>query len=304
MARTDLSIPELNSKFVDYREQIWGDSFSWIDERRADLIKYLVIHHSVTPHEKSPDDIALIHKNKGWGGIGYHFVITKDGKVWYVGDVSTERANTGGYNDVVIGICMVGDFTKHLPSDEQIVSCHQLCKYFLDQPQWPLLNDWKENIVGHKELVKTACPGTSWDKSQESDMWDRIKTGAPYTPPVEENVEEAGNEEAIDAYQELFEDINAKLKLPIGNRDIAIVRKKCVELTTTAQNYEVLKKNYDLLIKDSAKCLGVQEISEEAVRKALVALQDGERPKVEDFVKKLSFFQLLKLYFIKEVKIS
>ena len=297
MARTDLTIPELGDKFVDYREQIWGDSFSWISERRSDQVKYVVIHHSVTSHEASPDDIASIHKNNGWFGVGYHFIITKDGKVWYVGDISLERANTGGYNDVVIGICLVGDFTKYLPSDEQIISTHKLCKFFIDAPQWPNVKDWKENVVGHKDLAPTACPGTSWDKSQDGDMWWRIKTGTPYTTPVEENVEEAGNEEAIDTYQELLEDINTKLKLPPGNKDIAVVRKRCVELVTTATNYEILKNEHQVFVRDVAKGLGVQEETEEAVRKALVALQEGEKPKVEDYVKKLSFFQLLKLYF-------
>jgi len=271
MARTDLTINDLDDKFIDYREQIWGDSFGWMWERRADQIKYLVIHHSVTAHEASPDDIAKLHKNRGWGGIGYHFVVTKDGKAWYVGDVSTARANVADMNEKVIGICLVGDFTKHLPSDEQIVSAHKLCKFFIEQPQWPLLNDWKENVVGHKELSKTACPGTSWDKSQESDMWWRIKSGTPYTPPVEENVEEAGNEEAIDTYQELFEDINAKLKLPAGNKDVAVIRKRCVELVTTAQNYKALKEKHEKFVKDVAEGLGIAEASEEAVRTALKA---------------------------------
>ena len=187
MARTDLTINSLGDKFVDYREQIWGDSFNWAWTRGTNEVKFLVIHHSVTAHEATPDEIALIHKNKGWGGVGYHFIITKDGKVWYVGDVSTARANVADMNEKVIGICMVGDFTKYLPSDEQIISAHKLCQWFLDQPQWPNLNDWKEDVVGHKDLGATQCPGTSWDKSQDGDMWWRIKTGTTYSGGGEPN---------------------------------------------------------------------------------------------------------------------
>jgi len=190
MANTPLTINELGNKFVDYRDPIWGDSYNWSWNRKSTEIKYLVIHHSVTAHEATPDDIALLHKARGWGGIGYHFVITKDGMVYYVGDVGTARANVADMNEQVIGICLIGDFTKHLPSDEQIISCHKLCKFFLfSAPSIPNVKGW-DDVVGHKELQATQCPGTSWDKSQSGDMWWRIKTGTPYTPPEESQPDE------------------------------------------------------------------------------------------------------------------
>ncbi len=98
MSNTHLAIPALGDKFVDYRQPIWGDSFTWSWERKLSEIKYLVIHHSVTSHDATPDDIALLHKARGWAGIGYHFVITKDGRVWYVGDLETARANVKNKN--------------------------------------------------------------------------------------------------------------------------------------------------------------------------------------------------------------
>lgn len=184
MSDTPLYIPKLieRKKFTDYRQPIWGDSFNWHWERTTKEIRYLVIHHSVTKHEATPDDIALLHKARGWGGIGYHFVITKDGHVYYVGDVGTARANVGGLNEKVIGILLVGDFTRHLPSDEQILSAHDLCKFFLDQtPVWPNLTTWEEVMVGHKELNATACPGADW-KETASSLFNRIRGRIPYTP--------------------------------------------------------------------------------------------------------------------------
>lgn len=166
------------NRWHDYRQGIWGDSFNWSWARMTTEIKYLVIHHTVTAHEATPDDIALLHKARGWGGIGYHFVITKDGVVYYVGDVGTARANVLNMNEKVIGITMVGDFTKHLPSDAQIESAHDICKFFIDnQAVWPNLKNW-DVVVGHKDLQATACPGTSWP----NDMRDRIVNRIPYTP--------------------------------------------------------------------------------------------------------------------------
>ena len=77
MANTHIEVPSLGNKFVDYRQPIWGDSFNWSWNRPLEQVKFLVIHHSAGSHDATPDDVALLHKARGWSGIGYHFVITK-----------------------------------------------------------------------------------------------------------------------------------------------------------------------------------------------------------------------------------
>jgi len=179
MANTPVEVPSLGNKFVDYRQPIWGDSFNWSWNRPLEQVESLVIHHSVTAHDATPDDIALLHKARGWGGIGYHFVITQDGTVYYVGDIGTARANVLNKNELVIGICLVGDFTKHLPSDEQITSAHLLCQRLIELV--PNVKNW-EQLKGHKDFQATACPGSSWDVGGDS-IYERIKNNIPYTPP-------------------------------------------------------------------------------------------------------------------------
>lgn len=195
MANTPIYIPELEKRklFVDYRNKIWGDSFQWAFERTTLQVEFLVFHHSVTKHEATADDIAILHKARGWKGIGYHFVITKDGKVWYVGDLSTGRANVANRNEKVIGVCLIGDFTKHLPSDEQIMSAHYLTQWFMNQAAWPKLLNNENAVVGHKSFQATACPGESWP----NDMRDRILRGIPYTPKPSETSTPAVNDTEI-----------------------------------------------------------------------------------------------------------
>jgi len=187
MADTPLYVPTLEerSKFTDYRKGIWGDSFNWYGSRSWDQVKYAVIHHSVTnPTNDSKSDvdyIAYLHKQRGWGGVGYHFIITADGMVWYVGDISTMRANVADKNHEVIGICLVGDFTKGNPTDDQILSAHDLCEFLLfNTPSIPNLKDWGQ-LTGHKELQATQCPGTYW-KGVDDSIFERIKNRIPYTP--------------------------------------------------------------------------------------------------------------------------
>ncbi len=173
--------------FVDYRIPIWGDSYNWSWNRKLNEVKYLVIHHTVTPHGATPDDIALLHKVRGWGGVGYHFIITKDGTVYYVGDIGTARANVKDMNEQVIGIALIGDFTKHLPSDKQIISAHKLCQFLIENyPALENITGWDKMLVGHKDLLATACPGSSWGASASDHMKWRIMTGTPYTPQEEE----------------------------------------------------------------------------------------------------------------------
>ena len=272
MADTTLFIPDLKDRFVDYRKDIWGDSFTWSWERKPTEVKHLVIHHSASDHDATPDDIALFHYLRGWSGIGYHYIVTEDGKVWYVGDVSTARANVANMNEKVIGICMVGNFTKHLPSDEQIKSTHLLCKFFIEQPQWPSLNDWS-SVVGHKELDNTACPGDSWDKEQEGDMFWRIKTGTVYNPEdQEEDVEQATNDIEITTYERLICDLNEILKLPLGNDSFVKVLSRATELAIIENNYKILKEKHDSLLDDLGKMLNVSEINETTVKEAVKGL--------------------------------
>lgn len=183
MANTPLTIPTLlqEKKWNDYRDEIYGDSYNWAWNRKTTEVKYVVIHHSVTTHDATPDDVALLHKARGWLGIGYHFVITKDGVVYYVGDVGTARANVLDLNEQVIGICLIGDFTKFLPSAYQVHSAHLLTKWFLEQKQvWPNL----KLLVGHKDLTPTACPGSNWPNDLKSRIENDFWTGYPAPTPV------------------------------------------------------------------------------------------------------------------------
>lgn len=171
--------------WVDYRDPIWGDSYNWSWNRATHEVEWVVYHHTVTGKDATPDDIALLHKARGWGGIGYHFVITWDGTVYYVGDVGTARANVLNKNEKVIGISMIGDFTQHNPSDAQIISAHHLGQFFLDAQAWPQLKTWDNSIRGHKELQATACPGTYWRDipGVPDTIFERIKNNIPYSPP-------------------------------------------------------------------------------------------------------------------------
>ncbi len=158
MAKIDLSIPTLGNKFFDLRGSLPGDCYNWNWVRPLSQVQYLVIHHSAS-YDQTPKEIADFHiNNNGWGGIGYHFLIDKKGQVFYVGDLSTARANVADMNEKVIGLCLIGNFTSgRVPTPKQLSSAQKLCKFLITN--YPDLY-----VKGHKELPnqKTICPGDNW----------------------------------------------------------------------------------------------------------------------------------------------
>ena len=117
----------------------------------------IVIHHVGVPSgEVSSGTIHLAHIGNGWLGIGYHYVIHKDGTIERGRPLLAEGAHAYGHNSHTVGINLTGNFDWEVPTDEQIESLTDLltslCRIFH-------LPANRYSIVGHEDLNATACPG-------------------------------------------------------------------------------------------------------------------------------------------------
>ena len=118
----------------------------------------IVIHHTGNPWDDdlSAAEIDASHKAQGWTCIGYHYVIRKDGTVeegrphWTIGAHAYRR------NSNTIGIHVCGNFEIGEPTDAQIESLAMLLANLCTD--YGLSID-RDTIVGHRELMATACPG-------------------------------------------------------------------------------------------------------------------------------------------------
>lgn len=120
--------------------------------RQPTQIQRIVWHHSAT----DTGDAATFHQyhlSKGWSGIGYHYVILKDGSVEAGRPLTAVGAHAYGYNKDSIGICLVGNFDEIVPSFNQLRAAASLSHYLEDQLgrtlKWSL----------HRDLCDTSCPG-------------------------------------------------------------------------------------------------------------------------------------------------
>lgn len=138
-------IVETNLKFV-----------RGLEERdETDLI---VIHHTGdTDIDASAAQIHGWHLANGWAGIGYHFVIRKDGTIERGRPQEMIGAHAEGSNYNSIGIHLCGAFNSAKPTNAQIEACALLIANLCDEYDLPIDRD---HIVGHREVDdETSCPG-------------------------------------------------------------------------------------------------------------------------------------------------
>lgn len=113
----------------------------------------IVVHHSVSDPMTSAETIHQWHLDKGWSGIGYHYVIRGDGSIQTGRGIDYQGAHTYNYNDDGIGICLSGNFMYSPPTELQLQSLVELVRYIKGVYKKELL------LQRHKDLNPTACPG-------------------------------------------------------------------------------------------------------------------------------------------------
>ena len=154
-------------KEVDFMKIIeTGLQFSGLRLRsKTDLI---VIHHSASA-DVSAAEIHRWHRAKGWAGIGYHFVIRRDGSVERGRPQETIGAHAGeGVNSHSIGICLCGNFMETLPSDAQMVSLVELVVWL--RKAYSASSGREAEVKLHREVAATACPGDSFPAQKFAEL--------------------------------------------------------------------------------------------------------------------------------------
>ncbi len=135
-----------------------------LDKRK--VTKRIVLHHSASGLSTTYLDIQQWHLNKGWSGIGYHYVIYPNGTIYrgraenVKGAHAYQDANHEANSDG-IGICFIGNFETGEPTEAQLISVVELVRDIRTRY-------FGIPVVGHKDVMATACPG-------EKFPWDELK---------------------------------------------------------------------------------------------------------------------------------
>jgi len=143
-------------------------------------IKYIVVHHSVTPRDldinKSISSFNNNHSTRfpdmseslGYK-IAYHYIISGSGEVRQTRHENAigYHASDWGVNESSIGICLTGNFDNETPSEKQMESLKKL------------IVEIKRNhdavVIGHRDVkgVTKSCPGKNFTDKMIDDL-DKI----------------------------------------------------------------------------------------------------------------------------------
>lgn len=91
------------------------------------------------------------HRQRGWSGIGYHYVIDKMGNIVTGRDIEKTPAAQARHNRGTIAICLHGLHIDRF-KPKQLSALYELCSKINDE--------YNRNITfhGHREVSPKTCP--------------------------------------------------------------------------------------------------------------------------------------------------
>jgi len=134
---------------------------------------HITVHHDgmdvflATNQSGSAERIETIrngHRGKGWGDIGYHFIVDRSGRVWEGRDIRWQGAHVKNCNEGNIGVMCLGNFELQSPSEKQLDALENLLKCLKDQYRIS-----HACIRTHREWpgAKTICPGRNLQREMD-----------------------------------------------------------------------------------------------------------------------------------------
>ena len=182
----------------------------------------VVWHCSATPPSRNigSADIDIMHKARGWDGIGYGLVIRRDGRVEVGEDLKKVGAHAKGWNNKSIGVVLVGGVDEDGKAENNFT-----------EAQWAAAKHVFEFVtllyptavhVGHRDLSPDTdgdgriqrhefmkdCPCFSVQQWIENDLKPVEDLYAPWEldSQVEIPEEEITFEEVLEESEEYFEE--------------------------------------------------------------------------------------------------
>ena len=146
------SVTSYGSQIHDLRGELTQHEYRTYGTRPEEDIKGAIFHHSATKGQ-SISSISDFHVvSRGWPGIGYHFAIGYDGKVYLLNDPTVVSYHTSGYNYNNVAVVLIGNFHERPLTIEMEVSIVGVIEYLKDRYGI-------EYVWMHREVGQTACPG-------------------------------------------------------------------------------------------------------------------------------------------------
>ncbi len=119
---------------------------------------FIVLHHTggVPGEDPAVTDLDAAHRGLGWAGVGYHYLIRKNGAVEAGRPSLAMGAHAEGANARSLGVALCGNFCGEDPTPVQLESAAMLLAVLAAAFGLPPDSG---HVLGHRDLDATACPG-------------------------------------------------------------------------------------------------------------------------------------------------
>ncbi len=159
----------------------WGARASRCSSPLGNVYR-MAIHHTESPtvDKLSPAarmrQIQSYHMDvKGWCDIGYHYLVSRDGRIWEGRPVAQLGSHSGGANTGNVGVALMGSHDTTPITETQIDSVASIIRAV--GSAYGITID-RSVVKGHRQYKDTSCPG---DKlmAQLDGIVERARNGAP-----------------------------------------------------------------------------------------------------------------------------
>lgn len=240
----------------------------------------MIIHHAAAK-KASASDIHRWHKQRGWSGAGYHFLVRKDGKVYRLRPEKYIGAHASGANSDSLGICFEGDFETEKMGDKQKKSGKELVAYL--KKKYGI-----SKVQRHKDVGSTSCPGKNFPFSEIAGASGNVtvSTGSAANSAGKLEVDGKWGAKTTKALQKAFGTVQDG---KVSNQRQEYRQDGCY----TGWEWERNPRGYSDLIKAIQKKVGVKvdgwlgPKTIRAMQKHWGTVQDGKISAVSDLVKAL-----------------
>lgn len=134
---------------------------------RMTTITWITVHHDGMDPFYATDEgsskarlesIRRAHRAKGWGDIGYHYIVDRNGRVWEGRPLKWQGAHVKDCNPGNIGVMCMGNFDKQAPSQAQTAALNRHVTWLMTNYRITI-----SRVRTHQEWpsAATACPGVS-----------------------------------------------------------------------------------------------------------------------------------------------
>lgn len=120
--------------------------------------KRAILHHAEAS-KCTAEDIHRWHKQNGWSGAGYHFLVRKDGSIYRLRPEWAVGAHAKGSNSDSIGICFEGSYMTETMPQAQINAGRELLSWLKGKYGF-------DKVQAHRDVCQTNCPGTNFPFSE------------------------------------------------------------------------------------------------------------------------------------------